>query len=408
MRALLAKSHAAALAVPALIATVSAFQVVTQFREDFGVTRGKQLGTALRPQGEVLKRSSRSFRWYNVAESEDLVEKTSIRTSGESRVSLQFRDGSSLDLGPQSLVVLGGAGEKVPRLKVMRGRVAFKAKGPMRIEAAGKTLEASAGAGQVEVLHGAAKTTVEEGSATLLRSDAAPIAMAAGSTALVDVEGTLTAKALPPPAVAPIQVSPPSPSPTKATRSGDFEVFPYAVQGGHKFSTRLNGAQSLKSIKIEFSWMPLEGAREYRLQFYDLKKRPTLSKSTQGTSLTIEIRSPAAFDRYYRIFAKKEDREYRSELLRYSVELAAPSPVNPANGQRWEGGVLTWESTLMTEAYELQVSKDRTFRSAETQTAAVNFANVRPSSKGTYYWRVRSIVAGRASPWSEAWQFIRP
>lgn len=390
------RHHATALAVPAIAAAVSAVQVVSQFREDFGVTQGRRIGTTLRTDGEVLKRSAHSFRWFNVASSEDLVEKTSLKTSENSEVSLKFQDGSTLELGPHALVVLGSASEGVPRLKVVRGGVKFKSKSKMVIEANGKTLESAAASGRVDVTNGSATTSLSEGTGTLISAEAKPLPMAAGSVASVAIDGLLTAKNTPNAA-----------TPKQATRSGDFEVFPYEVKGGKKLSTRLTASQSTKVLRIELSWKPVEGASEYVVDFFDAQKKRTSRRVTATPTLGLELRKTAEFDRFYRITAKKGDHEFRSEMLRYSIELAAPRLVNPAPNTQWKGGIATWESTILTDNYEVQFARSPAFEKPTVVDSPGNFANVRLPENGTYYWRVRANVGGRWSPWSDVQKFKR-
>jgi len=76
------------------------------FNESGTAGSGKPLATLVRREAKVRRKAASSYVWTNTRPNEDLYRKDSVQTSSGSAAAIQFADGSVLDLGENSLVVI--------------------------------------------------------------------------------------------------------------------------------------------------------------------------------------------------------------------------------------------------------------------------------------------------------------
>ncbi|MGZ3687099.1 MAG: hypothetical protein ACXWPM_07235 [Bdellovibrionota bacterium] len=67
---------------------------------------GKPLAKVSRRAAKVRRKAAKSYVWSNVKSGEDLYKKDSVQTSAGSAAAIQFEDGSTLEVGENSLVVI--------------------------------------------------------------------------------------------------------------------------------------------------------------------------------------------------------------------------------------------------------------------------------------------------------------
>ncbi len=93
---------------------------------------GKTLGKVERREAQVRRKSAHSYIWNNIDAGENLFIKDSVQTGRGSAVSLRLVDGSILDIGENSLVVMDDSAEL--SLGYLRGSiVVHKAEGDSKI-----------------------------------------------------------------------------------------------------------------------------------------------------------------------------------------------------------------------------------------------------------------------------------
>ncbi len=91
--------------------------------------------------------------------------------------------------------------------------------------------------------------------------------------------------------------------------------------------------------------------------------------------------------------------------------LAAPVPISPFNGRinTPVSTVLQWRNVLEALAYELQISRDSSFRSIDFELRNLRSSAFSPTgdllNNTTYYWRVKSRSIAASSEWSPTWSF---
>jgi hypothetical protein len=112
---------------------------------------------------------------------------------------------------------------------------------------------------------------------------------------------------------------------------------------------------------------------------------------------------------HYRIFAPLDNGFVAmSTLAPFRFDFLPPTLVLPTDkaalsrkGLSREGNriLLTWQKTSFTKTYEIQVARDRGFRDVLVSNRTVeNFFVIETPPQGTYFWRVRSVADGVASP----------
>ncbi|MCM2279191.1 MAG: hypothetical protein NDJ89_14030 [Oligoflexia bacterium] len=192
---------------------------------------------------------------------------------------------------------------------------------------------------------------------------------------------------------------------------------------GGAANTRLGSAAAagqLHEIRVSLRWSPVEGARSYRLWVYQPDGREMLEEELEQPSFTLALRSVDESDYSYRVVADLEDgRQVATGRIPIRIELAAPEPKLPGDGRRVparEDLMFTWESTLLTDYYQFEISEDPTFRrvklSERVKTNVFILESVgesvgiseAPEPRGKVekrlFWRVRSFAGKRQSGWS--------
>lgn len=94
--------------------------------------QGTPMATVVRKSAKVKRKTKASYAWSNVQLNEPIFKKDSVQTSVDSAAALKLRDGSILELGENSLVVLDEVGDLA--LNFQRGQAVLRtAKGDSRV-----------------------------------------------------------------------------------------------------------------------------------------------------------------------------------------------------------------------------------------------------------------------------------
>jgi hypothetical protein len=108
------------------------FFLYQDLHEQAGLGNGTPVGKVERRESQVRRKSSNSYVWNHVQSSESLYKKDSIQTGKGSAVSIRLNDGSVLDIGENSLVVMDDVANIA--LNFIRGSiVVHKADGDSKI-----------------------------------------------------------------------------------------------------------------------------------------------------------------------------------------------------------------------------------------------------------------------------------
>ncbi len=113
------------LAVPAGVLAYSGYFLIQDFRGEYSGSQGeKEIARVINSSQDVKRRPSKTFMWYEVKEGQTLYARDSMRTGEDSSLELGFSDGSQLQLGQSSLVVLEEA-SKSPSVHLISGDLQF-------------------------------------------------------------------------------------------------------------------------------------------------------------------------------------------------------------------------------------------------------------------------------------------
>src|SRR4051794_30038763 len=91
------RDYRVALVVPALVGTLFSILLVMDLRSDrTGLSGGTRLAVTKSATGDVKRRASDRFRWFDVATGGVLYENDSVRTAKNSTATLTFDDGTRI------------------------------------------------------------------------------------------------------------------------------------------------------------------------------------------------------------------------------------------------------------------------------------------------------------------------
>ena len=173
------------------------------------------------------------------------------------------------------------------------------------------------------------------------------------------------------------------------------------------------------SLEIRVRWREYPDAEEYGVSVYkdEQGKEQIFNKTVETNQYVLNKERIYTGAIYYRISASLESGFLAiSTLAPFRFDFLPPSLVLPmdraalsrANLAK-EGNriLLTWQKTNFTKTYEIQVARDRGFRDVLVSNKTVeNFFVIDTPPAGTYFWRVRSVADGTASPPSSAYELV--
>jgi hypothetical protein len=181
-------------------------------------------------------------------------------------------------------------------------------------------------------------------------------------------------------------------------------------------STQLaaSGTEKLDEITVPIRWGKLPDAKFYELLVTEaLSGKKILRERTQKPEFDWRLDSLEETRFNYKVTAVTTAGERIStppvpmEIQVSAPVLKRPGPDAKVTPTRSGAILMTWQSTVLTDHYVLQVSSDPSFRGLEVdERVASNLYIAKGLKPGTrYYWRVRSSAHGRDSAWSAAGSF---
>lgn len=201
--------------------------------------------------------------------------------------------------------------------------------------------------------------------------------------------------------------------PAQAKLSTKFEILPSLAAEGASGSTRLSEDSKLNEVPIQVRWKAIPGVKTYHIRVYaaegEATDSPALEQDLSVPQFTVKVTATSAKSYRYEVEAELPTGEWiRSQRVPVVLELAPPIPKTPEMGAKLDAApnlILTWEKTSLTQSYDLQISRTRDFKQTEVnQSLKVNYQVV-DLPAGKHYWRVRSLSAGKTSPWSTTFEF---
>ncbi|MCC7442500.1 MAG: FecR domain-containing protein [Bdellovibrionales bacterium] len=402
---------------------------------------GRAAATLETVQGSVRTRSGGSPLWHDVTGAGGaLSEGDAVFTGPEGSAVLRLQDGSSVELGPQSLVVVRTDSQAREGWKWWLGlekadAVVGVRKGQVKVRVARSRavmLESSTGnarkvvasaasdaAAVARAAPGEALQVTADPSAQLSEAAAQPTGTAAQRIeAPTAAETGAAAQAIPfvPETVETPAVveAPPPPKPVAAkVRALPTKVHlpPVLKAKGAAGDTRLEDETRLDRITVRLEWERVEGAAQYEVAVYAPGGARVHTAKTKGANADVELRSLESTRYEYEIGTRTASGQIvKSGRLPLVIQVAPPETTHPAPGSQVRRGAdvfLTWRRTSLTRDYTLEISRSPDFRSVLVrQTLPSNLHVFRPKEAGAYHWRVRAQGGAWLSDWSLPARFL--
>jgi hypothetical protein len=183
--------------------------------------------------------------------------------------------------------------------------------------------------------------------------------------------------------------------------------------GGSEIKSNQSEAKLIKDFQgVTLGWKPFEDARKYRLTiFKDAQaQQPLLDKEVETDRFTFNRNKVYTGRVYYRVSAVLlSGFKVTSKVGTYEFVFLPPQLVLPLNGAEIGSNsgrvgavgtiLFTWKKTLFTDSYEIELAEDASFsKPVVKKKVKENFLAIPTPDTGSYYWRVRSLSQGSASP----------
>lgn len=338
-KVLLAGSLCFALAFGALLVREDLLLSLLQKR-----TEASSIGQILVAQNDVRRRHIQSLAWYNIRARELVYENDSIFTGSDSTISLNLNNDQTLDLEPNSLVVLRTRGNDTV-LELQLGSIMTRStpEAPIQILDGSRVtrVRSTRQGGRVRVNRQAqGATTIEAQESEVEVTVGETVALIQPAQPVSVIENQIVPLTEPVPAEVPIEA--PAQSPL--------------------------AEESLDDTVIE---EPFEEKLSEPEKLFSETDRPRLQNKSQKSLLdfneNVDIRSPASISQNMK---------------------------NPP--------VLTWTPLENAESYVLEIAQDKNFRNPLRYEPLTNPQMAwRDAKPGSYYWRVQARAQNESSQFSE-------
>jgi len=183
---------------------------------------------------------------------------------------------------------------------------------------------------------------------------------------------------------------------------------PTLTVNSSSISTRLRSGENLQRIPVTLEWKPIDGATEYEIIVYDGSDM-LIKRTVRQPRLDFALTSISENFSYEVIAKMRSNARIFSKRVPISLELAVPVPQTPAQGQELrikKDVLITWQRTLVTEKYELQIASDSDVSNIlVAESVSKNYFRFVPKSAGQYHWRVKSLSGNHSSHWSQSRSF---
>jgi hypothetical protein len=171
-------------------------------------------------------------------------------------------------------------------------------------------------------------------------------------------------------------------------------------------STRLDDSERLDRISIPLKWKPVGAADSYEVQVFRKDHSIYEKKDLQTNEINFELKSLEDTELKWQVIAHfKSQPKQESGFSPIHIDFVEPipNPVSEKDALNPKGVTLTWQSTVFTEKYKVQISTDGHFSKIliEEEVSDNFYRFPYPNTNQKYYWRVRSQYKKFKSKWSE-------
>jgi hypothetical protein len=198
-----------------------------------------------------------------------------------------------------------------------------------------------------------------------------------------------------------------------------IELQPIRIAGSQNATNALTGQLIRQPLDGTLSWKAVGKVRgPYRVLVLKAgAKAPIVDARVEGETYVLKSQDLLEGDLSYRIEGTPLANGFvpSSELKSIEFKVVPPSPARPTEGSTFslaglkstKGTFLfTWVVTNFTESYEVELGSGAPGTgSTKVFPAKDNFLVFRPSRDGVFWWRVRGLINGKQSVWSETRTF---
>ncbi|MGZ3707912.1 MAG: FecR domain-containing protein, partial [Bdellovibrionota bacterium] len=377
--------------VPLLLAGVVSYFLWRDFQEDAAVGRkSTKVAAILDHHGVVKRRPEDRFRWFKVSLNHDIFAGDSLATGGESKMEIEFPDGTLIDLGEHTLFTIEKRDNGNVAINVSSGTFTYKAgtkKGPggapiapaPRVEALGKVLDISKSEGTVDARDGAVSVNVTKGTA-VIKNGSIVDKVDAGNSLETGSDGSVQRADL-----RFKLISPPRGSILQAPSGETATAVDFAWQQPKTGSSKLE-ISSVLSFSKTWQSFPLGDTQQLRITLPIGRYFWRLTDGAGNSSVA------SAFE----------------IVQNDGIRLLEPAPGASVASVRGGTDLLfSWEAGAAGDAYRLLISDDAAFRNLlrdeKVQSGAKAFVNLKQS--GHFYWKVEGTSGGQPRKPSDVRQF---
>ena len=200
----------------------------------------------------------------------------------------------------------------------------------------------------------------------------------------------------------------------RLTSRGENDIFLSMVFGipSTKLLLPENGSTDI-AIKPNFVWNDAAGREYFKLQIYEDENFEELHEELNNildTAYNSIYLSPVT-EYYWRVQAiNDETKSPWSALFSFKTEFEIPTLISPGNNSFAidTAPELIWSNVRLSDAYELQVSRDQNFEDvilSEQNIDDNNYQLLNLDNSSEYFWRVRAKNDEYISDWSEIFRF---
>jgi hypothetical protein len=328
-----------------------------------GKGTGEQIGTIVFKKKRAERKFNNSSEWEYVSQQNiPVFNNDSLRTSEGSAATVHLKDGSTVDLDENTLIMITLSG------------------GGTMLNFSGGTVNATKGSGSSGLKVNSGKTTVDvaSGGMSVTGKDVKNISVNVSSgSANLSVGGKSVEVKKDQAAVV-------------SGGSADVKEQPFALIGpshGQYFPS--NGG---KGVNVDFSWKSKAQGATIQISADRSFKDTVVSKKANDAYKT----TLADGDYYWRVVGAGDA---ESEVRRFSVQQDSPVvPLSPVNGEAISFIIsrppvhFRWSQSQFASSYDVEISVDPSFskKNAELNSRLPSIS-VDTLDEGVYYWRVRPL-----------------
>lgn len=373
--------------------------------DSFSGNETELIGKLSLATGDVRHKNSKDFQWKNAKQDRKLFWGDGVFTGGSSRANVELLNGATLELDPNSLVILT-PNQKDLTLDLRFGQFKGDLNGQdLQVRVGGETLTVSGKDSVVRLGRDASKElmiNVVKGSVDIKGANGSRT-IASGTNAKVSADGRTVGPASASEAIARNMASKPETIPP--VKPDLKRVLWQDNARTQKLSVVLDeNGSAMEKTKVDLKWIP---ASDKSQTIVELSKDPNfsstiMSQNADGSSMQTELEGPGFYFARLKMAGSPDAPWSISQRIEIKGVPIPPVPAPALSSEKvvidpeaTNTGKLQWKAAERADSYMVEYSKDADFKtvsdSFKTKNLNADFVATRP---GKTYFRVRGYSAG--------------